>query len=879
MNWFTQLFSRRHLYGELSEEIQEHLYEKIEGFVASGMPRKEAAAAARREFGNVTLIEEESHTVWRWLSVEEFFIDIRFGLRILRKKPSFTSVAVLTLALGIGASTSVFSLINAVLIRSLPYREPERLVYLWSPNPRFQLPIEYLTPMNADFFDLQKQNHSFASLALFGPARFNLSSEGRADALGGARVTGDFFKTMGIAPELGRPVDAGDDQQGHEQVAVISHQLWQTQFGAEPDILGKTVLLDARPYRIIGVMPPGFAFPHSTDVMDAAKVTDIWIPWAMTPEQKANRDDSAGNAIGRLCQGVSREQAQAEMSALMAKIDLSRPVKDRGFGARVMPFAASVTGGPRSALLLLMGAVSLLLLIACTNVASLAIARATGRIREMGVRAALGARRSRLIRQLLTESLFLAGGGGALGCCMAFISIRLLVRLDPGNIPRLDETSLDSRVLFFALGVSVLTGLLFGLFPALSASRHDPCEVLNHSGSRIVKGAQNHFRQGLIVAQVALTVVLLLGSGLLIRSLMRVQSVDKGFDPHSTVTMNLSLDARYTQPERQTAFYRDLIERLGTLPGVQAAGAVTNLPLGHGETLSWLTVEGYPFDEKIFFQTRSVTPHYFAAMGIPLLEGRSFTDVDANGQPLVAIVNRSFAKKYFSGQSVLGKRLHFIDGNAKPTWWTIVGVVADVRHSSLEEKPQLQAYMPFWQSGAAAASVVLRTSGSPDVLAAAIRGEVKTIDPAMAVADLRTMDQLVSEATAERRFQTLLLSVFSGAALVLSLVGLYALLAYSVRQRTAELGIRMTLGAQKRDVMRLVIGEGGGLAFTGIALGLVSAWMLTRLLSNLLFEVKPTDPVTFASVALVFCVVALAACYIPTRRAMHVDPMVALRYE
>ena len=879
MNWFKQLFSRRRLYNDLSEEIQAHLEENIEELVASGMPRKEAAAAARRAFGNVTLVEEDSRAVWQWPSVESFFADLRYGGRMLRKNPGFTAVAVLTLALGIGASTSVFSLINAVLIRSLPYREPERLVYLWSPNPRFQLPIEYLTPMNADFFDLQKQNHSFASLALFGPARFNLSSEGRADVLGGARVTGDFFKAMGIAPILGRPVDAGDDQQGREQVAVISHRLWHTQFGAEPDILGKTVLLDARPYRIIGVMPAGFAFPHSTDLMDAAKVTDIWIPWAMAPEQKANRDDSAGNAIGRLRQGVSVEQAQAEMSALMAKIDVSRPVKDRGFGALVVPFVASATGGPRRTLLLLMGAVTLLLLIACSNVASLAMARATGRIREMGVRAALGARRSRLIRQLLTESLFLAGSGGALGCCLAFISIRLLLRLDPGNIPRLDETSLDSRVLFFALGVSVLTGLLFGLFPAWSASRCDPSEVLNHSGSRTVKGTQSRFRQGLIVAQVALTVVLLTGSGLLIRSLMRVQSVDKGFEPHSAVTMNLSLDARYTQPERQTAFYRDLIERLGALPGVHAVGAVTNLPLGHGETLSWLTVEGYPFDEKVFFQTRSVTPHYFAAIGIRLLEGRSFTDADATGRPLVAIVNRSFARKYFPGQSVLGKRFHFVDGNPTPTWWTIVGVVADVRHSRLEERPQLQAYLPLWQSSAAAASVVLRTSESPQVLAAAVRGELNSIDSALAVADVRTMDQLVSEATAERRFQTLLLSVFSGASLVLSLVGLYALLAYSVRQRTAELGIRMALGAQKRDVMRLVIGQGGGLAFTGIALGLVSAWMLTRLLSNLLFEVKPTDPVTFASVALVFCVVALGACYIPARRAMHVDPMVALRYE
>jgi putative ABC transport system permease protein len=845
----------------------------------AGMSPTEARREALTKLGGVEQTKQ-AYRERRDLPVLETLLqDIRYGAGMLRKNPGFTCVAVLTLALGIGASTSVFSLLNAVLIRSLPYQEPERLVYLWSPNPRFQLPVEYLTPMNADFFDLQKQNRSFASLALFGVARFNLASEGRADAIGGARVTGDFFKTMGIAPELGRPVDARDDQPGQDQVAVISNRLWRTQFGAEPDIVGKAFLLDARPYRIIGVMPASFGFPHATDVMDAAKVTDIWIPWAMTAEQKGNRNDSAGNAIGRLRQGVPLEQAQAEMSALMAKIDLLRPVKDQGFGALVIPFVASVTAAPRHALLLLMGAVTLLLFIACSNVASLAMARATGRIREMGVRAALGAGRPRLIRQLLTESLFLAAGGGAVGCCMASTSIRLLMRVDPGNIPRLDQTSLDSRVLFFALGVSVLTGLLFGLFPALSASRCDPSEILAHSGTRSVKGTRSRFRQGLIVAQVALTVVLLTGSGLLIRSLMRVQSVEKGFEPNSTVTMNLSLDQRYTQPDRQIPFYHNLIDRLSALPAVQAAGAVTNLPLGHGETLSWLTVEGYPFDEKVFFQTRSVTPHYFAAMGIRLLEGRSITDDDAIGRPLVAIVNRSFAEKYFPGQNVLGKRFHFIDGNSNPAWWAIVGVVADVRHASLEEQPQLQAYLPFWQSSAPAASIVLRTSGDPLSLASAVRKEVNTIDPALAVADIRTMDQLVSESTAIRRFQTFLLSVFAGAALLLSLVGLYALLAYSVRQRTAELGLRMALGAQKRDVMRLVIGQGASLAFAGIALGLVSALVLTRLLTSLLFEVKATDAITFASVAIVFCVIALVACYVPARRAMRVDPMVALRYE
>jgi len=863
---------------ELDDELRDHLARKTEEYVVQGMTQEEAHRRARLDLGGGEKVKEECRDARRVNWIQDLIQDLRYGLRTMRKSPGFTAVAVLTLVLGIGASTTVFSLINAVLIRSLPYPHPDRLVYLWSPNPRFQLPIEYLTPMNADFFDLQKQNRSFVSLALFGTAKFNVAADGRADALGGARVTGSFFETMGVAPELGRTVNSEDDGPGHEQVAVISHRLWRERFGAERGVLGKTLLLDARPYRIIGVMPAGFAFPRATDVLDAPKVTDIWIPWAMPAEQKANREDSAGDAIGRLRPGVSVEQAQAEMSSLMASIDLLRPPKDRGFGAQVQPLFDSVTGGSRHALLLLMGAVGLLLLIACSNVAGLAMVRGSARIREMGVRTALGAGRARLLRQLLAESLFLGISGGTLGVLLAFASIRVLVRLDPGNIPRLEETSVDVRVLLFALSISILTSLLFGLFPALAVSRCDPAQVLTQTGNRSVKGTRSRFRQGLIVAQVALTVVLLTGSGLLIRSLVKVLSVEKGFDPHSTVTVSLSLDARY-QPERQIAFYRDLLDRISVLPGVQAAGAVTNLPLGHSEGLSWLAVEGHNFDEKVFFQTRSVTPHYFAAMGIRLLEGRYFTDIDSAGHPNVAIVSRTFAERYFPGQSSLGKRFHFIDGAAQPTWWTIVGVVDDIRNASLEEKPRPQAYLPFWQSTFPTASIVIRTTTKPETITAAVRRELSVLDPALAVADTRTMDQLVSEATEERRFQTTLLSSFSGIALVFSLVGLYALLAYSVRQKTAEIGIRMALGALRASVLCLIIKEGSGLTLVGVAVGLAGSWALTRLMTNLLFGIKATDTSTFLGVAILFSAVAMAACYIPAWRAMRVDPMVALRYE
>ena len=877
--FLRNLFLSRRVEVDLDQEVHAHLEMLTEENIRAGVPPQEAQRAARIELGGIEQVKEQvrEERVGNWL--RSVLSDCRYGIRQLRKNRGFTAVAVLTLALGIGATTSVFGLINAVLIRSLPYGEPERLVYLWSPNPRFQLPVEYLSPMNADFFELQKQNQSLVSLALFGPARFNVASEGRADALGGARVTGEFFKTMGVTPELGRTVDEEDDQPGREQVVVISHRLWEVQFGATLNILGRALLVDAKPYRIVGVMPARFAFPHATDAMDAAKVSDIWIPWAMTPEQKANRNEGAGNAIGRLRQGVSLGQAQAEMSALMTKIDALRPSKDQGFGALVKPFVASVTGGSRRELLLLMGAVAFLMLIVCSNVASLVMARAEGKAYEMGVRVALGAPRSRLIRQLLTESFLLVVGGGLLGCSLAFVSSRLLMRLDPGNIPRLEEASLDTTVLFFAVGLSALTGLLFGLFPSLSASRCHPAAVLNYSGNRSVRGGRSRFRAGLIVAQVALTVVLLIGSGLLIRSLQRVYSVDKGFEARSTVTMHFSLDARYSQPERQTAFYRDLLDKLTALPGVQAAGAVSNLPFGHGETLSWLTVEGSPFDEKIFFQTRSVSPHYFSAMGIHLLEGRYFTDDDAVSRPLVAIVNRSFAEKYFRGQEVLGKRFHFVDGSPTPTWYRIVGVVADIRHSSLEESPRLQAYLPFWQGSTPDASIVIRTNASPDSLASAVRKGVNAIDPALALGDISTMDQLVSEATAGRRFHTLLLSVFAGAALLLALVGLYALLVSSVQQRTGELGIRMALGAQQAHLLSLVLGDGMKLVLIGLSIGLVASLALTRFVASVLYGVSSTDPATFFTVALLYVCIALAACWIPAHRATRVDPIIALRYD
>jgi predicted permease len=804
--------------------------------------------------------------------------DAIHGVRMMRKNPGFAALAVITLALGVGATTAVFSVVNAVLLRALPYKQPERLVFLFQPNPRYPgVPIEAFGPFNAEFYEWQKQSRAFVNLAMFTNDRMNLSVNGTAVRVSGSRVTGDFFQVLGIAPEFGRSVTADDDQPGKGQVAVISRALWQSRFGSDRGVLGKELLLNARPYRIIGVMPAGFAFPHGPESLDTVgTVTDIWVPWAMTPQERASWEDASGNAIGRIRPGLSLSRAQAEMKAITARLDPLHPPPFRGAQSLVRPFDASITGASRRALLIFMAAVLLVLLIACSNVASLVLARATGRTLEIGVRTALGASRLRLVRQLFAESLSLATAGGLLGMATAFTAIRLLIAFRPANIPRLDETSVDWRVLLFAVCASFATALLFGLFPALSASQCNLSEVLKSSGNRTVKGTAGRLQRGLTIAEVALTFVLLAGSGLLIRSLLKLQSVDKGFASLSTVTMDIQLDARYSQPERQNAFWRGLIDRAGALPGVDAAAGINHIPLGGGESLTQMNLEGHPLDEKTLFEIRAITPRYFAAMGIPLLGGRAFHDGDVTGRPGVAIVSRSLARRYFAGQSAVGKRCRY--GPQSP-WLTIVGVVGDVRQWNLESTPPMQVYLPQWQSGGNSASVVLRTSRAPDRVTADMRSLVRGLDPAVALADVRTMSQLVSGATAERRFQTLLLTAFGGVALFLSLVGLYALMAYSVQQRIPEIGIRMALGAQRSSVMRLVLQQGAALALTGIALGCVCAWALTRSLASLLFEVKPTDGLTFVGAAILFCVVGLAACYLPARRATRVDPMIALRYE
>lgn len=874
-SWLQATLRRRVVERQMDDELRFHIETYADDLMRGGMERGEAERQARLEFGSIGQTKEACREARGVDLLDSLLSDFRFGLRLLRRTPGFSGLAVLTLALGIGATTAVFSLVNAVLLRDLPYGDPEQLVFLYEPLPGIPgVPLEAWGPVNGDFFTWQKESHSFASMAMFTGGGMNASLGDSAFRATGSRVTADFFQVLGVSPAIGRTLDNPDTQPGHGNVVVISSSLWRSRFGGDRNVLGRDLLLNARPYRIIGVMPAGFAFPHGTENPDTiGKTTDFWMPWTMTPEERASRDDNPGNAIGRLRAGVSLRQAQSEIAGITSRFDppfQQQHQKPRGV---VRPFDEEITGGSRRPLLIFMGAVLLLLLIACSNVAGLGLARASGRAQEMSVRAALGASRLRLGRQLLAESLCVALAGGVLGAATAFWIVRLLVDFHPANIPRIEETSIDGRVLLFSLCVSLATAVLSGLMPAWSGSRCSLNEAIKGSGARSVKGGVSRLHNGLIIAEMALTIVLLTGSGLLIHSFFKLRSVDKGFASLSTVTMGVQLDGRYGQPRQQNEFFHTLLARVQGVPGVQEVAAVNHVPLGGGESISLIEVEGYPFDQKTSFESRLVTPRYFAAMGTPLLEGRDFDDGDAAGRTPVIIVSRSFERRYFPGRSALGRRVH------TSGWRTIVGVVADVRMRELDTSPPMQIYLPLWQVSSASVGVVVRGALPPERTASALSGLVRNMDRAVAVADVHTMGQLVSDASAERRFQTLVLTVFGGISLFLSLLGLYALMAYSVQRRTAEIGIRMALGAQRNSVMGLVLRQGANLWLGGIGLGFVCAWIVTRWMRSLLFEVQPTDPLTFLGVATLFCVVAALACYVPARRATRVDPVISLRYE
>lgn len=809
--------------------------------------------------------------------------DVRYGFRMLAADPGFTLAALVALALGIGATTAVFSVVNAVLIRSLPYGDPGRLVYLWTPNRNLQGVPDEMSPSYADFYAWKKMSHSFSSLAMVGARRPSLKSDAGVEKVAAAAVTVNFFQTLEAQPEIGRAFDAADDEPGHEHVVVISDALWQGRFGGRTDVIGKEIELDRHKYTVIGVMPAAFGYPHQGDIpyANTSERTEIWIPMTITPREKTDRQNWGGAdaAIGRLKPGVSVRQVQREMSAIEARLNPLYPSVFRGFQALVKPFSGTIFGPVRQMLWLLLGAVGLVLLIACTNVATLLMARITRRIHEMGVRTALGAERARLMRQILTEAVLLSCAGGALGVLLAVASVRVLARINPGDIPRFGDTSVDAQVLLVSLAVSIGTGLLFGILPALSASRANISELLKQGGSgRGMAGTSNRLRQALVAIQVALSVVLLAGAGLLVRSYLKLSAENPGF-ASSSLTFSVPVDEHYRTPEQRGALYRRFLEEVRRLPGVRAVGAASAIPLDHYDSVSWFQLEGYANKASQTVNTRTVTPDYFNAIGISIKEGRGFKQHDVSARARVVVVNQAFARTYFPGRDALGGHIRFELSNHPGGWSTVIGVVGDIRHTSLEEAPRPEVFQPASIGLNNHTLFAVRAAVPPGQLLPSLRSVLRGLDPALTFDDVHTMGERIWEADARRRFETFLLAAFAGLAVFLASIGLYGLMSYSVRQRTAELGVRMALGATRPALLFMVVREGIVLVASGLLLGLAGAFGLTRLIGSWLYGVAPTDTATFVLVPLFLVLLAVCACVIPGWNATKIDPVRALRYE
>src|ERR1051325_9585712 len=805
--------------------------------------------------------------------------DIRYGVRSLLKHPGFTAIVILTLAVGIGASSAIFSVVNTVLLRPLPYRQAERIVVIQELDPtgkRVQV-----TPAN--FLDWRAQNTVFEQLAAILTRPANLALADQAERLDLAMTSANFFSVFGTEPARGRFFIPTDEQAGHPPVVVISHALWQRRFGGDESVIGKPLTLDGNSYTVVGIAPAGFQYPDKTDV---------WLPpFRLAPTMNERQDPTQVRgfgmlaAVGLLKPGVPVTQAASEMETITARLRQQYPETNNRRFNRVVSLHTFLVGETGPMLLLLFGAVGFVLLIACANVANLLLASAATRQTEIAIRPALGASRFRVIRQPLTESFLLALAGGAIGLLLALWGVALMTRLLPRDFPRLAEINLDWRVLGFTLLASVFTGILFGLAPALQISKTDVHESLKESGRGTSGSLRHHrLRSMLIVGEVALSVVLLAGAGLLFRSFMQLQAVNAGFTPQQVLTVRLSpAGSNYKTDADYIKFYDQVLQRVSAIPGVQTVGAINTLPLDKGPQAGFM-IEGRPpltKDKWPGGNYRTVSTDYFRAMNIPIVQGRAFTDRDTQSTPLVMIVNQALANRDFPNESPIGKRISLgnTDAKGQPVWWEIVGVAADVRSIELREPAIPEFYLSALQDTFANMFVVVRTTVEPTAVAASVRNAAASVDKSAAVSDVNTMEHIVNEAVTQPRFNLFLLALFSIIALLLSAAGIYGVTAYSVTQRTHEFGIRMALGAQVGDVLRMILRQGMLLISIGIGVGLLASFALTRLLRTLLYGVSATDPATFVGITLLLTFVALVACYVPARRATKVEPLVALRYE
>ena len=971
---FRGLFDRRRRARELHEELCAHLAMEEQENLESGMPPEEAHYAALRRFGNVTLVQEGSNEMWNWSSVETLLQDVRYSLRQLRRGPGLTIVAVLTLALGIGANTAIFSVVNAVALRPLPYPHSDRLVWIAEVIPAIKAELA----TGGDYVDWKDQSRSLEAITAFDEqASFNLTGRGTPARVRGAQVTASFFATLGAAPQLGRGFTAEEDQPNGRKVVILTHPFWQQYFGSDPSVLGHTVTLDAMPYTVVGVMPASFRFPGDSEVQ-------MLVPLALNESSERLRTQMQRlvRIIGRLKPDVSLAIAQGDLDTIRkrhpsgpggpamrapgpapalpagqrgmfsvftsgpapaqpnnaGRSGVLRPPTGAGAGNRapsqggpsspnqvaraggvlpsagareaqadahrtpaagppdliglpevelkVVPLAEHLAGNLRPAMLTLLGVVGLVLLIACANVANLMLTRASARTREVAVRAALGASRWRLIRQLLVECVTLALAGGVAGLAVAAWGVRVMTRFIPadvgGGILSVTQPHVDGAVLLFALVVSIGSGILFGLAPATVAARPDLAEGLKESAQLASAGRHRVWLRGaLAVTELALALVLLIGAGLLIKSFYRVLSVDPGFAPERVLTMNLSLtDSRYPTPRERTTFFTEVLRRVESLPGVRSAAVGDSLPLSPYRAILRIRREiatpNAPVEDSssVMMSRLAVSPSYFYTLGIPVLKGRTFTDHDDERSLKVAVVNESLASHMWPGEDPVGKQLPLIDEKL-----TVIGVVGNTRHEGLSQEVKAEIYVPYLQGAENSMQLALRTAAEPESLVSAVRGEIAAIDPDQTIYRVATLEQTLSDSVAPRRFNMLLLGIFAFIALTLATVGIYGVMAFSVTQRTHEIGIRMALGAERRDVLGLIVREALRLMLAGSLLGVGGAWALTRSLTSFLYDVRPTDPLTFLVVPAGLVAVAIVASYIPARRAAKVDPMVALRYE
>jgi predicted permease len=863
------LFRRKAVETELDDELRFHYEQQIEKLMAAGASGDEAVRQARSMFGGAEQVKEECRDARGVQVIENFARDVRYSVRGLRKSPGFTVIAVLTLALGIGANTAIFSLIDSVLLNPLPYPNPVRLVTI-KQNDSLQ-----------NINDIQRQTKTLERGGGVTIERMDYTGGAEPVQIRAAYVNAGLLETLGVAPMIGRIFLPDEDVKGAPRHMVITHHFWQEFLHGDPNVLGRAMTLNGASYTVIGVMPAGFALPEDQ--------TDIFVSlWVAYPEAAPFRGVHFMRTYWRLDSGVTVEQAQADLSGIAERLSAQYPETEGKRRKTLVPLHEWLVGDIRAALLVLFGAVGLVFLIACANFAGLLMARAIARRQEFVIRASLGAGRSRLVCQTITESAVLSLLGGALGLAVAKWGTSFLLSLKPAELERFHGIQMDAHLFVFIFGVSLATGILFGLIPALGATRGDATLTLKEGVRGATAGKLTHaLRDGLVAAEFALALILLVAAGLTIKGFARLQSVNPGFDPTNLMTMHLQLPVtRYDKTPQQTEFRRQLLARLNGSPGAQAA-MISDLPLGGNFLDHRFVIAGrppIPVGNEPAVQTLSVMGDYFGVMRIPIVAGRGLTEMDREGQPLVAVVSEELVQKFFANENALGARIDFARSNEPHRWMTIVGIARDVKHASLNEPPEAAIYAPFAQSDESWRrwmSLAVRTRGAAESagLIDAVKQQVWAIDSQIAVSEIRSMEDLMSVSRAKHQFNMLLLSLFAGLAMILAAVGIYGTMAYRVSQRTNEIGIHVALGAQRRDVLRLVLGDGARLALIGICVGIVGAAGVTRVMTSLLFQVTPTDPATFVLTTILLAGVALAACYIPARRAMRVDPMVALRYE